>query len=163
MAVFGIPLRREDDALRAVRAAVELQQSLARLNVQLAEGGVGLAIRIGVNTGEVFASSNDAETSAVGDTVNVAARLEQIAEPGAIVIGPSTERLVRHAAQLESLGPLELKGKSTPVNAFRLLDLAEHTEAIARHLDSPLVGRDSESRSLKRHWHEPSTSEIANW
>lgn len=103
MAVFGIPFRREDDALRAVRAALEMRQNLADLNAQLEEAGVRLAIRIGVNTGEVFSSGDDVETSAVGDAVNVAARLEQVAETGAIIIGPSTERLVRHAAQLESL------------------------------------------------------------
>jgi predicted ATPase/class 3 adenylate cyclase len=149
MAVFGIPLRREDDALRAVRAALDLRQSLARLNAQLEEGGITLAIRIGVNTGEVFASSDDAETIAVGDAVNVAARLEQTAETGTIVIGPSTERLVRHAADLESLGLIELKGKSNPVAAWRLVGLAEHTEAVARHLDSPLVGRVEEIDQLE--------------
>ncbi len=149
MAVFGIPLRREDDALRAVRAALDLRQSLGRLNAQLEEGGVSLAIRIGVNTGEIFVSSNDAETAALGDAVNVAARLEQIADVGTIVIGPSTERLVRHAAKVESLGALELKGKSKPVDAWRLLDLVEHTEAVARHLDSPLVGRDGEVAQLE--------------
>ena len=79
----------------------------------------------------------------------MAARLEQTADPGAIVIGPSTERLVRHAAQLESLGPLELKGKSQPVEAFKLLSLAEHAEAVARHLDSPIVGRDQEIAQLE--------------
>ena len=149
MAVFGIPLRREDDALRAVRAALEMRQNLAGLNEQLEEGGVRLAIRIGVNTGEVFATSDDVETSAVGDAVNVAARLEQAAETGAIIIGPSTERLVRDAAQLESLGPLELKGKSKPVAAWRLLGLAEHPEAVARHLDSPVVGREEELAQLE--------------
>ncbi len=149
MGVFGIPLRREDDALRAVRAALDIRRSLGRLNAQLEEGGVSLAIRIGVNTGEIFVSSNDAETSALGDAVNVAARLEQTAEIGSIVIGPATERLVRHAATVESLGALELKGKSKPVEAWRLLDLAEHTEAVARHLDSPLVGRDEEIAELE--------------
>ena len=149
MAVFGIPLRREDDALRAVRAALDLRQSLERLNAQLEEGGVRLAIRIGVNTGEVFASIDDAETSAVGDAVNVAARLEQIAETGTIIIGPSTERLVRHAAHWKSLGAIQLKGKSKPVEAWLLLGLAEHTEAIARHLDSPLVGRGAEIALLE--------------
>ena len=149
MAVFGIPLRREDDALRAVRAALEMRQNLADLSAQLEEAGVRLAIRIGVDTGEVFSSGDDVETSAVGDAVNVAARLEQVAETGAIIIGPSTERLVRHAARLESLGPLELKGKSKPVEAWRLLGLAEHPEALARHLDSPMVGRQEEIAELE--------------
>src|SRR5918911_537919 len=90
MAVFGVPVAHEDDALRAVRAAWEMREAVPRL---------GLAARIGVNTGEVVAGEGD--TLVTGDAVNVAARLEQAAEPGDILIGPETRRLVRDAVSVE--------------------------------------------------------------
>jgi class 3 adenylate cyclase len=101
MAVFGIPVVHEDDALRALRAAVEMRDALPELGI---EG------RIGVMTGEVVTGT--AERLATGDAVNVAARLEQAAQPGEILIGDETFRLARNAALVESLPPLEVKGKS---------------------------------------------------
>src|SRR5215212_2893596 len=111
MAVFGVPVSHEDDALRAVRAAWEMRAKVPEL---------GLAARIGVNTGEVVAGEGD--TLVTGDAVNVAARLEQAADPGEVLIGPETRRLVRDAVTAE---PVEVpaKGKPEPVPAFRLLDL----------------------------------------
>jgi predicted ATPase/class 3 adenylate cyclase len=152
MAVFGIPRLHEDDPIRAVRAAHEMRQALATLNERLqAERGVTLAIRTGVNTGEVVAGDPSAAQRLVtGDTVNTAARLEQNAAPGEILIGDPTYRLVRDAVEVEPAGPLDLKGKAEPVLAYRLIGVTAGAEAHARRLDSPMVGRDRELRLLEQ-------------
>jgi class 3 adenylate cyclase len=147
MAVFGIPQVREDDALRAVRAAEEIR---ARLPALAEEVGVALRFRTGVNTGLVLMGEGD--NLAIGDAVNVAARLEQAASPGEIVLGPETVNLVRDAVRVEPLEALSLKGKSEPVAAFRLLAVDPHAPGIARHLDAPLVGRERELRLLHDAW-----------
>ncbi|HEX8135797.1 MAG TPA: adenylate/guanylate cyclase domain-containing protein [Actinomycetes bacterium] len=110
MAVFGVPTVREEDALRAVRAAAELHAALAGLNQELAGGwGETLRLRTGVNTGEVLAGDPAlGEALVVGDAVNVAARLEQTARPGEVLLGESTWRLVRDAVTVTSLPPLTL-------------------------------------------------------
>jgi class 3 adenylate cyclase len=151
MAVFGIPTAREDDALRAVRAAVEMRNSLADLNEQLEpRWGVRLQARIGVNTGEVIAGgSSEGQAFVSGDAVNVAARLEQTAAAGEILAGEHTFELVRNAVRAEPVTPLELKGKSEPVPAFRLVEVADHAAGRVRRLDSPLVGRKAELASLR--------------
>jgi class 3 adenylate cyclase len=145
MAVFGLPRMHEDDALRAVRAAAEMRTVLKQVNVTLqATWGVTLENRTGVNTGEVVAG--DATTGqrlATGDTVNVAARLEQAAPPSGVLIGESTYRLVRDAVEVRALQPLELKGKSERVPAYQLISVGDG-EAITRRLDLPMVGRDAE-------------------
>ena len=114
MAVFGIPAVHEDDALRAVKAAVEMRDALASLNKELErDRGVTIATRIGVNTGDVVAGDAAArQTLVTGDAVNVAARLEQAAEPGQILIGAPTMNLVRDAVVAEPVEPLTLKGKT---------------------------------------------------
>src|SRR5919199_603762 len=100
MAIFGVPIVHEDDALRAARAAVELRAALSRLNEELhAQFGTELQVRIGVNTGEVVTSEGG--TLATGDAVNVAARLEQAARPGEILIGDATRQLAESALELE--------------------------------------------------------------
>ena len=122
MAVFGLPRLHEDDALRAVRAAFEMGTVLQGLNVRLqATWGVRLQNRTGVNTGEVVAAdSATGQRLATGDTINVAARLEQAAPDGEVLIGDATFRLVKDAVTAEPMEPLELKGKSTRVRAYRL-------------------------------------------
>ena len=149
MAVFGLPRMHEDDALRAVRAAAEMREALAELNVILrAEFGVILENRTGVNTGEVV--TGDTGTSqrlATGDTVNVAARLEQAAPAGEVLIGESTYRLVRDAVEVVPVEPLTLKGKPEPVPAYRLLSVAEGATS-ARPVNLPLVGRAHEIAAL---------------
>jgi len=137
MAVFGVPQLHEDDALRAVRAAVEMRDALPELGVEA---------RIGINTGEVVVGT--AERLATGDAVNVAARLEQAAGAGEVLLGPETAQLVRGAVETEPL-TLELKGKSEPLVAQRLLVLHEEAPAFARRLDAPLVGRARELRRLQ--------------
>ena len=147
MAVFGIPTLHEDDALRAVRAAADMRRDLAALNEELERDfGVRIEARTGVNTGEVVAG--EGQTLAVGDPVNVAARLEQLAPPGEILVGEHTHRLVRDAVRAEPIAPVEAKGKSEPLQAYRLLDVVEGAEAFARRLDAPMVGREGELTQL---------------
>ncbi len=146
MAVFGVPEVHEDDALRAARAAVELQAAVTALNDELEQRwGARLQIRTGVNTGDVVAGDPATGQSFVsGDPVNVAARLEQAAQPGDILLGAQTLALVRDAVRVEPVEPLSLKGKSEPVLAYRLVEVMPHAPALARRLDSPMLGRDAE-------------------
>jgi class 3 adenylate cyclase/tetratricopeptide (TPR) repeat protein len=146
MAAFGIPVVHEDDPLRAVRAALEMRGRLTELNHDLErDWGVRLNARIGVNTGEVVAGDpSDRQTFATGDTVNTAARLEQAAPHGEILLGDSTYRLVRDAVQVEAVEPLSLKGKAEPVPAYRLIEVAPTAAGRARRMDLPLVGRTHE-------------------
>ncbi|MGH3062830.1 MAG: adenylate/guanylate cyclase domain-containing protein [Gaiellaceae bacterium] len=160
MAVFGVPVVHEDDALRAVRAAVDMRAALAELNEELdRDWGVRIESRIGVNTGEVVAG--EGQTLAVGDAVNVAARLEQGAAPGETLLGASTHRLVRDAVEAEPADPLDAKGKSEPVAAFRLVGLVEGAEFIPRRLDSPLVGRENELAQLQRAYDHAASERVA--
>ncbi len=160
MAVFGVPVVHEDDALRAVRAAADMRAALAELNEELdRDWGVRIESRIGVNTGEVVAG--EGQTLAVGDAVNVAARLEQGASPGETLLGASTHRLVRDAVEAEPAVPLDAKGKSEPVAAFRLIGLVEGAEFIARRLGSPLVGRENELAQLQRAYDHAVSERVA--
>ena len=123
MAVFGVPRIHEDDAMRAVRAASEMREAVRLLTKELErDHGVALSARIGVNTGEVVAGEGAGGSLVTGDAVNVAARLEQAATPGEVLIGAETFRLVRDAVVAEPIEPLEVKGKSEPVPAFRLVE-----------------------------------------
>jgi class 3 adenylate cyclase/tetratricopeptide (TPR) repeat protein len=151
MAVFGVPRVHEDDALRAVRTATEMRDALTRLNAEFEPSwGVTMKVRTGVNTGEVIAGEpGQDQTFVVGDAVNLAARLEQFAEPGEILIGQDTHRLVRNAVVAERVGPLELKGIAEPVPAWRLLDVVPDVPGWSRTLDSQLVGRDGELAELQ--------------
>ena len=150
MAVFGVPTVHEDDALRSIRAASQMRDLLDALNTELErEWGARLEIRTGVNTGEVVTGDpSGGQTFVTGDTVNVAARLEQAAEPGEILIGVVTRDLVRDAVEVKAAEPLRLKGKADLVQAFRLLDVSPGP-AFARRLDSPLVGREDELARLE--------------
>jgi class 3 adenylate cyclase/tetratricopeptide (TPR) repeat protein len=151
MAVFGVPQLHEDDALRAVRAASELRRRIAALNDELArDRGATIAVRIGVNTGEVVIGDGpDGERFATGDTVNVAARLEQAAEPGEILIGDATRLLLTDAVSIEGPAMLDLKGKSEPVPAWRLLEVPDETPSFTRRIDAPFVGRERELAELR--------------
>jgi class 3 adenylate cyclase/tetratricopeptide (TPR) repeat protein len=138
MAVFGVPALHEDDALRAVRSAVDMRDALP---------GLGLEGRIGVSTGEVVTGTE--ERLATGDAVNVAARLEQAAQPGEVLIGQPTLALVREAAEVEEVEPLVLKGKAEAVTAFRLLRVHDTPE---RRHESRFVGRDRELAIIRDAW-----------
>jgi class 3 adenylate cyclase/tetratricopeptide (TPR) repeat protein len=142
MAVFGLPVAHEDDAVRAVRAAAEMREVLATLNEGLEQAyGVRLENRTGVNTGEVVAGDvTHGQRLVTGDAVNVAARLEQNAPALEVLVGESTYRLVRDAVVVEPVEPLELKGKSERMPAY-LLRSVSGKEGVARRIDTPIVGR----------------------
>jgi class 3 adenylate cyclase/tetratricopeptide (TPR) repeat protein len=151
MAVFGIPQVHEDDALRAVRAAVEMREGLKDLNKELErDRGVTLAARIGVNTGEVVTGDPTGQVLVTGDAVNTAARLEQAAAPGEVLIGAETYRLTRDAVRAEPADPVPAKGKAEPVLAYRLEDVAAGVAGHTRRLDAPMVGRDRELALLRQ-------------
>jgi class 3 adenylate cyclase/predicted ATPase len=135
MAVFGVPVAHEDDALRACRAAVEMRDALPALGVEA---------RIGVNTGEVVTGTE--ERLATGDAVNVAARLEQAARPGEVLIGAETMRLVRSAVAVRDERMLELKGKAEPVAAWPLEVV---TGDLERRAATTMVGRERELTHLQ--------------
>ena len=148
MAVFGIPVLHEDDALRAVRAADGMREALIDLNEELAaDFEVHIDVRIGINTGEVVTGHGEGQRLVTGDAVNVAARLEQAAASGEVLVGESSYRLIRDAVLAEPVQPLALKGKGEAVPAYRILRVEAGAEGLTRRLDSPMVGRDHE-RSL---------------
>ena len=138
MAVFGVPVAHEDDALRACRAAAEMRDALPELGI----GG-----RIGVNTGEVVTGTS--ERLATGDAVNVAARLEQAAVPGEVLIGEGTYELAREAVVAEPVEPLALKGKAEPVRAYRLIVLVDAPERVH---GARFVGRERELAVVRANW-----------
>jgi class 3 adenylate cyclase/tetratricopeptide (TPR) repeat protein len=150
MAVFGIPVAHEDDALRAVRAAAAMREEVSALRDELrGKRGVELAVRMGVNTGE--AVTGDAAAGGfftAGDIVNVAARLEQAARPGDILVGGDTYRLVRHAVEAEPIAPLAVKGKAEALAAFRLLRVAPDALGRPQRERVPMVGRGRERGQL---------------
>ncbi len=149
MAVFGVPQVHEDDALRAVRAAADMRSALTTLNDDLdRDHGITLACRIGVNTGEVVAGAGE-QAIATGDAVNVAARLEQAASPGEILLGEDTFALVRDAVTVERIDAVNAKGKTDPVPAVRLIEVTAGAAGFARHLDAPMVGRERELALLR--------------
>ncbi|MGH2697299.1 MAG: AAA family ATPase, partial [Actinomycetota bacterium] len=151
VAVFGIPELREDDALRAVRAASEMRADLEELNRELEDRHrVRIEARTGINTGEVLAEETRPDAPLTADAANTAARLEQAAGPGEILIGDPTYGLVRDAVTVEPAGPLDLKGKAASQAAWRLIEVAAEGPGVARRLDSPIVGRDPELSLLQR-------------
>src|SRR3954468_6827829 len=142
MALFGAPVAHEDDAERAVRAGLGMQQAMEEINEGLREShGVTLALRVGVNTGEVAAGAVGDAYTVVGDTVNVAARLEDAAERGTVTVGERTMRASAKAIAYKELEPLTLKGKGEPVRAWEATGIAPPP---GRRPRSPLVGRAHE-------------------
>jgi class 3 adenylate cyclase/tetratricopeptide (TPR) repeat protein len=152
MAVFGLPVLHEDDALRATSAALAMRERLRELNEELGqELGVRIEQRMGVNTGQVV--TGDAESGqrlATGDAVNVAARLEQAAGSGEILIGPETFQLVRFAVAVEGVAAVEAKGKTEPAPAWRVLGLLPDLPAFTRPIGAPFVGRMAELDALRQ-------------
>jgi class 3 adenylate cyclase len=145
MVVFGVPRLHEDDAERAVRAALAMRDAVAELNRGLR---IALALRIGVNSGEVVAGvGDDRQFLVTGDAVNVAARLQQGADADEVVVGALTERLTRDAIEYEPREPITAKGKTAPVPAFHAL--RARTAVPESHRDTPvLVGRERELQQL---------------
>jgi len=150
MAVFGVPTAHEDDALRAVRAAVDTRAALAALNDQLEhEQGLRLQMRVGLNTGEVFVGDPARVSGLVtGGAVMLAKRLEEAAPPGEMLLAAETLTLVRDAVKATLVKSQRLR-EHAPIRAFQLLELIEGAPAIARYFDAPLIGRDAELAALR--------------
>ena len=148
--IFGVPTVHEDDALRAVRAASEARDALVELKPELErDWDIAIALRSGVNTGDVVAATETARTPVAGDAVNVAARLQQAADPGEILLDEQTERLVRDAVRTERVDPDALKTTGREL-AWRLLELAPEAPGYLRRLETPLIGRADELAQLRQ-------------
>jgi class 3 adenylate cyclase len=163
MAVFGVPVLHEDDALRAVRAAFQLRSRVAELIVGPGpDAETPLGIRIGVDTGEVVVGDPELGGALVlGDVVNLAARLEQAAAPGEILLGQTTWRLVRDGIVAEPLAPPSVKGTQHPVGCWRLEGLRPDSVARPTRTGVPMVGRVAERGSWTAPWPRPWPSRAA--
>jgi class 3 adenylate cyclase/tetratricopeptide (TPR) repeat protein len=150
MAIFGAPVAHEDDEERAVRAGLGMQSAMVEVNETLPDG-VHFDLRVGVNTGEVLAGAVGQDYTVVGDTVNVAARLQSAARPGSVTVGERTMRASSGAVRYEQLEPLELNGKSEPVPAWEAVEVRA-LQAVGRGAPSreaPMVGRAQELSTLE--------------
>ncbi|MCH7812252.1 MAG: AAA family ATPase [Chloroflexi bacterium] len=157
MALFGAPIAHEDAARRAVAAALEMQQSLDEYAAEIKQRHpIECRFRVGLNTGPVvvgkISDDLDMDYTALGDTVNLASRMEELAEAGSVYLSEHTYRAVQDYFECEPLGPLEVKGKAEPVVAYRALrEKAARTrfEAAAERGLTPFVGRDQELTVLR--------------
>jgi class 3 adenylate cyclase/tetratricopeptide (TPR) repeat protein len=143
VALFGAPVAHEDDAERAVRAALQMQRTLAELR-ELHQ--IGAEMRVGVNTGEVLVGALAAggDYTAMGDVVNTAGRLQTAARPGKVLVGPATYEATRNGVRYEALGPLAIKGRDEPVEAWVALEPVAPPGQRPTRAHSPLVGREAE-------------------
>jgi class 3 adenylate cyclase len=159
---FGYPLAHEDDAQRAVRAGLGIVEALKQLNIRLGrEWGVQLAVRLGIHTGLVvvgeIGGGGRQEHLALGDTPNVAARIQGIAMPDTVLISAATHRLVQGYFTAAALGPQPLKGVATPVPVYRILAAStaqSRLDVAAGTGLTPLVGRESEVALLRERWEQ---------
>ncbi len=143
VALFGAPVAHEDDAERAVRAALQMQQAVK--NQPAAGSDAPLSLRIGINSGEVLvAAPRSGEYTALGDVVNVASRLQTMAGPGEVIVGPGTWAATRDTIRYVALGPLEARGREEPVDAWLALEPLAPPGYRPRRARSPLLGRDQE-------------------
>ena len=158
LAFFGAPTTHEDDPLRAVRAGLDIIDGISIFREQLKnERGLDFNVRVGINTGLVFVGAIGAdrrvEYTAVGDTMNLAARMEQTALPGSVQITEQTYKLVKPWFEFEDLGGVQVKGKDEPVVAYRVLHAKvspDRARGLEGHgLSAPLVGREQELKTFK--------------
>ncbi len=163
LAYFGYPRADEHDAERAVRAALKLVEKVAGLDTVAA---APLQVRVGIATGlvvvgDLIGQGASQEQAVVGETPNLAARLQALAEPGTVVIAPSTRRLTGGLFEYADLGAVELKGLGAPVAAARVLreSAAESRFEALRATATPLVGRDEELALLQRRWQQAKAGE----
>ena len=162
LAYFGYPKAHEDDALRAVRAALDLIEAIQRLNDELADLGVSTGVRVGINTGIVVVGDIGTgefrdEMAVVGETPNVAARMQALAEPDTVVVGERTRRLLEGLFVFDELGPKVVKGIHEPIAVYRVREATgapSRFEATAMRGLTPLVGRDEEIRLLLSRWQD---------
>ena len=159
LAYFGYPRAHEDDAQRAVRAGLGMVEAIAALNDAVPQTGIKLAIRVGINTGlvvvgDIGTGEGRDEMAVVGETPNVAARLQDLAEPGSVVVGASTYRLIEGLFLCDDLGPLAIRGVRAPVTVYRVREPTgvSRFEATATRGLTPLVGREDEVRLLLSRW-----------
>jgi class 3 adenylate cyclase/tetratricopeptide (TPR) repeat protein len=157
LAVFGVPRAHEDDAERAVRAAMEMQAVLSELNRSFAaEGKPELTMRIGVEAGEVLVdlerASGARDRMLTGDAVNTAARLQTAAEPGRVLVGPGVFAATKDVIEYRELAPFDLKGKAEPVPVWQALRIRakQRGERPELGMEARLVGRDEELSVLKQ-------------
>jgi len=158
MALFGAPVAHEDDPQRAVRAALAVRDAVAGLaEVVVAEGGPGLTVRIGVHSGPVvvggFGTDLKRDYTAIGDTPNVAARLQTLAAPGSILISEATYRLVQGFFDVRSAGELDVKGKSEPVHAYEVLRRQAAATAMSIAAErglTPFADRENELTQIEQ-------------
>jgi class 3 adenylate cyclase/tetratricopeptide (TPR) repeat protein len=161
-AFFGAPIAHEDDPQRAVQSGLDIVAGIAGYKQEMrAERGLDLDVRVGINTGPVMVgqvgSDLRLEYTAMGDAVNVAARMEQTAEPGTVQITAETHRLVEPFFDLESRGGIEVKGKAEPVSAFTVLGRRSGVAEARSLRGSPLVGREREMEQLRNAIEEAQT------
>lgn len=156
LAFFGAPVAHEDDPQRAVFAALEIMSEVKTFAQQIkAQYGLDFEVRVGINTGPVVVgdvgSQRVSEYTAMGDAVNVAARMEQTARAGKIQISEDTQRLVAPLFELEDLGGIEVKGKTGPVRAFCVLSAKAQPGRLRgiRGISAPLIGREREMEQLR--------------
>ncbi len=149
VALFGAPVAHDDDAERAVRAALAMQRTAGRFS---REAGVELRLRIGINTGEVLVGALVAgdDYTAMGDVVNTASRLQTSAEPGTVLVGPTTHAATAEVIDYRSLGEVTVRGRSAPVAAWRAVEPVGLPGERRRARDLPLIGRDGELDLLTR-------------
>ena len=147
MAVFGVPLAHEDDPERAVRVALRIQAAVEELND--AQEGLGMAVRIGINSGEAIVTTGGRGERIVGHVVNTASRLESVAPAGGVVVGETTHRATRLLIEYEGMEPVEVKGKSKPLNVWRALEpRGRYGIDAAVRARTPFLGRESEMNLL---------------
>jgi class 3 adenylate cyclase/tetratricopeptide (TPR) repeat protein len=148
VALFGAPVAHEDDAERAVRAALQMQRTMAEC---AADEGLDVQLRVGVNTGEVLVGALRAggDVTAMGDVVNIASRLQTSAQPGQVVVGPATYTATRNMLRYEPVGALTVKGRGEPVDAWVAVEAIAPPGHRPRRERTPLIGRDAELAMLR--------------
>src|SRR5690242_15959585 len=151
LAMFGAPVAHEDDSERAVRAGLAIQRALAGYSSEVREAyDIDLRARIAVNTGPVVVTPGDGDKNrrynALGDTVNVTARLQALAEETDVTLGPQTAAQVRSCFELEELGATQLRGREQPIDRFRVIG---ERESSSHRPDEPLVGRATELAAVR--------------
>ena len=149
LALFGAPIAHEDDAERAVRAALRMQQSIAQ---HMAGVTHGIEMRVGVNTGEVLVGALRAggDYTAMGDVVNTANRLQSVARPGQVLVGPATHAATHQVVRYDHLGPVQARGREEPVEAWIAEEPIAPPGHRPRRLKAPLVGRGTELSLISR-------------
>jgi class 3 adenylate cyclase/tetratricopeptide (TPR) repeat protein len=160
LAYFGYPQAHEDDPQRATRAGLEIVEAVQALSSEMAQPGMSLAVRVGIHTGLVVAGDIGSgelrdEMAIVGETPNIAARLQALAEPGTVVIGSNTRRLVEGLFVVEELGPQAIRGIADPIPVYRVREASaapSRFEAAAVRGLTPLVGREEEVQLLLSRW-----------